>query len=95
LTSKNFEPVIGQVSNAVINDTRRLIQELRSRFNLFSQLQDPNAKAHLKSRLEAEIEELYLAMKLMSVEVAPNLLDLFDSQRQAFESVGNHNGGRS
>ncbi len=90
LTAKNFEPVEGQIDNRTINETLEIIRELRSRFNLFSQLADAQAKARVKKQLETEIEELFIAMRILSTEIAPNLLDLFDSQRQAFESF---NGG--
>ncbi len=63
LTEGSFRPLKGQFTPAEVQDTRLLLQELRRRINLVTQLQNKAARAQILKKLAPEIRELYLAIE--------------------------------
>lgn len=65
LTRVNFQRFTGSFTPDEINDTRLLIQELRRRFNIITQLHDGDleTKSRLAKALGQEINELYISIE--------------------------------
>lgn len=87
VTSENFSAVRTNMSRAEVQDTKKLIEELRRRFQVFSQVESLEERAKLWRELAAELDELYLAAVLLG-EINPSgAIDELVKKRNLFGKI--------
>jgi len=98
LTSGAFKRFEGQFTQPEIEDTKRLVQELRRRLNISAQLTDMSVRVRIGRALVREINELYLAIELCKEAVPSGAASRINQARVMFQSIqstsneGNDNG---
>lgn len=81
VTADTFQPLTGEVTNAEINDTLLLLQELRRRFAFFAQLTTPEMREVINQKLEEEVNELYVTLELCKEKLPFKAAALIDDLR--------------
>lgn len=88
VSKENFKPISGKISDSEIQDTLKLITELRRRFLLFSQLTDIEQRAKILQSVSPEIDELYSALLLFGEAEPSQMIDELIRKRQLSQAIG-------
>lgn len=95
LTAETFRPMPGaQLSEAEMEDTVALCEELRRRMTLLVQF-DPTTRNRVLRRLGKEIDELYIVMGLHKTETPSGSLHVLNLERGGFAEIRKDQEGES
>lgn len=84
LTRKNFRQLKGTLTKEEAEDTKLLIEELRRRFNLMTQIESEQIRAMLHKALGSQLDELFLAYRLLKEVVPTAALSEIEAIRAKF-----------
>ena len=87
LRHNNFRRLKGIVTKEEIGDTKLLIEELRRRFNLLAEIDDEDIRGACHKALGDELDELFLAYRLIKAVVPTAAVQEIELLRERFQHI--------
>lgn len=87
LTTDSFRKLKGTITKKEIDDTVRLIRELRRRINAITQIMDLETRGNAADALSQEMDELYLAIELAKEVIPTGAAARMEALRQNFRQL--------
>ncbi len=87
ITQENFQPLKGVLSSEEIEDTKVLIEELRRRIGIITQIDSLETRSNHWKELAGEFDELYLSVLLLQVPNPTGALNDISKKRALFNKL--------